>query len=81
MTEVSTEEHKELAGKFRSLAIYREAEDLINIGAYASGSNPQIDNSIRLYPQITEFLQQGVTETAKMPDTLKKLKDIFNIES
>lgn len=82
MTEVSSTEHKELAGKFRAaLAVYREAEDLINIGAYASGSNPRIDESIKLYPGITNFLQQGVTETSKWTDTLEKLANVFNIES
>ena len=45
-----------------NLAVYREAEDLINIGAYRAGSNPAIDEAIRLYPSIVEFLRQEIDE-------------------
>ena len=40
-------------------AAYQRSEDLINLGAYASGSNPQLDAAIRLRPQLLEFLKQG----------------------
>lgn len=48
------------------MAVYREAEDLINIGAYKSGSNPAIDEAIRLQPAITNYLRQEVDETTDM---------------
>lgn len=41
------------------LAVYREAEDLIQIGAYQRGSNADIDEAIRLYPSFQQFLKQG----------------------
>jgi flagellum-specific ATP synthase len=48
------------------IAVYREAEDLINIGAYKTGANPQIDEAIRLQPMITEFLRQEVEESTDL---------------
>lgn len=51
------------AGRFRSLlATYREAEDLVNIGAYQRGSNPQIDAALELLPAMNAFLRQGTHE-------------------
>ncbi|MBP9003538.1 MAG: FliI/YscN family ATPase [Candidatus Hydrogenedentes bacterium] len=63
MIDVVSEEHMELATRMRRhLAVYRDAEDLINIGAYAQGSNPDIDEAIRLNPTIRAFLVQGLRE-------------------
>lgn len=81
MKEVTTREHQQLAGQIRaSMAIYADAEDLINIGAYASGSSPQIDSAIRLHPHITRFLQQEVDEARDWVETQKELEQIFNVE-
>lgn len=55
-----------------NLAIYREAEDLINIGAYRAGSNPSIDEAIRLYPAIIEYLRQEVDEATDL-ETCERL--------
>lgn len=78
MTEVASTAHQELAGKLRALlATYRDAEDLINIGAYAAGSNAQIDEAIRLYPKITKFLLQSVTEASSWTETLAGLEQVF----
>jgi flagellum-specific ATP synthase len=49
-----------------NLAIYREAEDLINIGAYRAGSNPAIDEAIRLYPAIVDYLRQETDEATDL---------------
>lgn len=65
MTDVASEDHLNLAIDFRRiLATHREAEDLINIGAYVSGSNPEIDRAIRVMPTVRQFLQQGLRETS-----------------
>jgi flagellum-specific ATP synthase len=42
--------------------VYRKKQDLINIGAYSSGSNPAIDQAIALHEPLDRFLRQGVTE-------------------
>lgn len=54
----------------RMLAIYAEAEDLINVGAYVTGSNAEIDEAIEKIPAINEFLKQGIAEKSGLSDTL-----------
>lgn len=77
MTEVVGKDHLQAAQKLRSLqATYREAEDLINIGAYATGSNPEIDRAIEKHQAIRSFLCQGVMEKATLADTVKTMKQI-----
>jgi flagellum-specific ATP synthase len=77
MNEVVDQEHLQAAKRIRSLqATYQEAEDLINIGAYASGSNPEIDRAIELHPAIRSFLQQGVMEKVSFTDTIIQMKNI-----
>jgi flagellum-specific ATP synthase len=74
MSELATAEHREAAGKLRNLmATYRNNEDLINIGAYVAGSNPQIDTSIRMNGPINDFVCQGVYEKAPLNETIAKL--------
>lgn len=59
MNNIVSEEHKKAAGKIRNiLASYRKNEDLINIGAYAKGSDPNVDKAIDLIDEVNEFLTQ-----------------------
>lgn len=59
-TQLVGENHRQSAAKLRALmAIYKENEDLINIGAYQKGSNPKIDQAIALRQAIEDFLAQG----------------------
>ncbi len=63
MRDIVPEQHIKNAGKVREiLATYKEAEDLINIGAYVSGSNPKIDYAISRIDAVNEFLCQGMDE-------------------
>ena len=79
MNSIVTEEHKAIAGKMKMvLATYREAEDLINIGAYKSGSNEDIDYAISKIKEINEFLLQEVNETYGLTEEIEMLKEIFN---
>jgi len=78
MPDITTNEHRQVAGKLRTLlAVYKENEDLINIGAYVRGSNPDCDNAIRLMPKINDFLQQSVTDKIDYDTTLKELNAVF----
>ncbi len=61
----------------RTLATYREAEDLINIGAYVQGSNPEIDYAITKNPLIQEFVQQGMNEQTSLKECEERLLQIF----
>ncbi len=79
MRDIISPRHLELVGKARSvLATYTEAEDLINIGAYAKGSNPKIDYAISKINQINEFLQQRFDETTPFAATLERLGSILS---
>ena len=78
MNDVIGSEHQELAGKVRGhLAIYRDAKDLIDIGAYMPGSNPKIDAAITHMDRIQAFTRQGVDEHAGFEEMLKRLREIF----
>ncbi len=78
MNDVVSEEHKELAGKLISTyATYKEAEDLINIGAYNRGSNPKIDFAIDKIDLINTFLKQKIEEKFSYGETLEEMRKIF----
>jgi flagellum-specific ATP synthase len=74
MRDIVSPEHYESAGYVKNLlAVYREAQDLINIGAYKKGSNPEIDEAIAQNGKIKGFLQQGVDEEAAFGSILASL--------
>lgn len=74
-------DHARLAQKLReNLATYREAEDLINIGAYKPGSNPRIDKAVKLIDPITDFLRQRVEEPSNFTQTVRQLQKILAAE-
>lgn len=78
MNQIVTDEHKELAGRLKNvLATYQDSEDLINIGAYKSGSNPDIDYAISKIQQVNEFLMQRVDEKLDFDQEIAMLKEIF----
>lgn len=79
MNSIVTKEHKALAGKLKQvLATYSEAEDLINIGAYKSGSNPDIDYAIRKNKEVNEFLCQDTEEKFAFDEEVELLKKVFD---
>ena len=79
MGQIATKEHKTVAGKLKNvLATYHEAEDLINIGAYKSGSNKNIDYAIEKIDMVNKFLRQGVDEKFSFDDELAMLNAIFD---
>jgi hypothetical protein len=63
----------------RSMAVYAEAEDMINVGAYRAGSNPAIDEAIARHQPIEEFLIQEVTERSSLEDTHASMEEISGI--
>ena len=79
MRDITTARHRELAGKARSvMAIYRESEDLINIGAYAAGSNKKIDYAISRIEGINNFLAQGFDESSTLEETITAMGDLVS---
>ncbi|NMS89670.1 flagellar protein export ATPase FliI [Clostridioides difficile] len=78
MNEIASKEDIQVASFARDmLSEYREAEDLINIGAYASGTNKKIDEAIYYHEHIINFLKQGINEKSSFDETESSLKRIF----
>jgi flagellum-specific ATP synthase len=78
MRSVVSKEHFAAAMALReSMATYKEAEDLINIGAYKQGTNPNIDSAMSMHDQINRFLKQDVSEKMPYPETLKQMAQVF----
>ena len=70
--------HQELARRVKKLySRYARSRDLINVGAYAAGSDPVLDEAIRLNGAIETFLQQDIAERAGVQDSLDALATLF----
>jgi flagellum-specific ATP synthase len=66
------------AGRFKeTLATYRKAEDLINIGAYVAGSNAKIDTAIKMIDRINAYLRQDIGETVTLSAGIAQLEALF----
>jgi flagellum-specific ATP synthase len=79
MPSVTTRDHRSLAGIVRKrLASYEKARDLINIGAYVNGSDPEIDAAIRVMPDIQSFLVQTQNDVTPFENTEKLLNQIVD---
>jgi flagellum-specific ATP synthase len=74
MNDIADRSHLSARDRMVSLmAIYKRAEDLIQIGAYVPGSNPQIDEAIKKMPEINRFLRQGIDEKVDFEQSLRLL--------
>lgn len=81
MPGIISEQHLDASRTFKEiLATYREAEDLINIGAYVQGTNPRIDYAIRKMDAFKEFLKQRVHEKFTLEESLARLIQITRQE-
>jgi len=74
MPDITTADHRKAVNVFLDLlATYREAEDLINIGAYVKGNNPKIDRSLTMINAIRDFLRQNVNEKVNFEESIQRL--------
>src|SRR6202047_279055 len=72
-----TTEQREAAMKIReAMATHQRSEDLINLGAYASGANPKLDAAIRLRPRLLDFLKQDAAQHAPFEQTMSQMRDL-----
>ncbi len=79
MSEIASKEHKSNASKIRKImSLYQDNSDLISIGAYKTGSNPELDEAIERMPAINEFLQQPVDLKVEFSDTVNMINEILN---
>jgi len=77
VSDVASEEEVELAAVSRDyLSLYKKNEDMINLGAYASGANGKIDAAIRVHELVMGFLRQKQTERVAVSDALSQLKEM-----
>ena len=75
--DVITEEQKQAALKIiELLSVYRESEDLINIGAYVAGSNKKVDEAIKLIDDINAFMRQNIEEEYNYNDIVEELNKL-----
>lgn len=75
MPAVTSREHVQLAARARKhLATYEKARDLVNIGAYVSGSDVEIDEALRVLPALNSFLQQDTKDVTPFENTLSLLE-------
>ncbi len=78
MRDIVSPEHQQLNSRVREImATYKEAEDLINIGAYVEGSNGKIDYAISQIDAILGFLQQGMDDSVGMDETVDMLTGLL----
>ena len=76
-SQLATPPQKDAARRLRqALAVYRDSQDLIQLGAYVSGSNPALDSSIRLRPELLEFLRQDHMTNSSREETLARLDQL-----
>lgn len=78
MPQVVSPQHLQLAQKLKQLySRYSQNRDLISVGAYQAGSDPEIDHAIERVPHIRTFLQQGLTERVSMGDSVQQLHQLL----
>jgi len=75
----STEESEHARRIRQALALYRQSEDLINLGAYVSGSNPKLDSAIQSHGEIMRFLRQGPNDVNKIDDTMRQMEALAGL--
>lgn len=77
MPDIVDQQHSQAAQLIVQLtAVYRDIEDLVNIGAYAAGTNPEYDLALRARPEINEFLQQKIAEGVGLDQAISNLKKL-----
>ncbi|GJQ48627.1 MAG: flagellar protein export ATPase FliI [Candidatus Kuenenia stuttgartiensis] len=78
MDDIITGEHRKAAQMLKAVyATYKEAEDMINIGAYAKGGNKKIDYALSVIDAINEYLKQDMTTNGNFNESISKLSALF----
>lgn len=79
MNDVASPAVQAMGSKIREyMAIYQDAKDLIDIGAYVDGSNPRIDEALKYIDQITAFLCQNIDEKCGYEEMKEAMKSVFH---
>jgi len=79
MTEITTDSHQKEVSRFKQLySCYQQNRDLINVGAYTRGSDPEVDEAIEFYPYLKGFLQQSISESVNLQGGMQQLSALVN---
>ena len=82
MPAITNKEHLQLASFARkNLAVFEKVRDLVNIGAYVKGSDPEVDTSLLVMPILTSFLQQDRTDVTAFDVTVQYLNELSQVSS
>jgi flagellum-specific ATP synthase len=77
MPAITTKNHLQMASFARkNLAVYEKIRDLVNIGAYVKGSDPEADTALLVMPELNNFLQQTRSDVSSFENTLKSMAEI-----
>jgi len=81
MTEITSTEHQAAIRQFKQwYSLYRQHRDLISVGAYQRGTDAKVDEAVAMYPQLTEFLQQSITQPVSLADSIDRLEALQSID-
>ncbi len=79
MTQITHREQLEQARQFRRwYSLYQHNRDLLAVGAYQPGSNPELDAAVAVFPKLNEFLRQDMHEKVSLEDSLRALAQVTN---
>jgi len=82
MTQFISDSQQQLVSRFRQVySTYQENRDLVAVGAYQPGTNPQLDEAIALWPAIIEFLRQHQNQSINSATSLANLRELFDAVS
>jgi flagellum-specific ATP synthase len=79
MHDITAASHQQAARRLKQLlSLYNRNQDLINVGAYRSGSNKELDEAIERQPQLRAFLRQDMLERVNARDSIEQLKRLMS---
>ena len=74
---VTAEEHKLIEEAVKAIAQYESSRDLIEVGAYRAGTNPQVDRAIKLVPELEKFIAQRPDEAEPRAAAMARLQSLI----
>ncbi|MDF1529346.1 MAG: flagellum-specific ATP synthase FliI, partial [Sedimenticola sp.] len=78
MNDITSKDHQDAARAFKQLySLYRQNQDLINVGAYEPGTDERIDSAIQAIPELERFLRQDMNTPVSQEASLSQLEELF----
>jgi len=79
MTDLASEDELAVVKRaIRALSVYQSSKDLIDVGAYRAGANPELDAAIRIMPELEMFLAQQPRDTVTRADAIRQLAAVLS---